>query len=413
MRRHVTDPVLDAAISLVTPFAAYLAAEAIHGSGVIAVVTAGLLLGHRAPVLQSAQSRIADRTNWRTIAFLLENAVFLLIGLQARWILDGVRDSGTPLGRIVLVCGAALVAVVLLRFVWVFGVRWTLVRGVAGPWSHTFLLGWAGLRGVVSLAAAFVIPVGTEFREILLLIAFTVVAGTLFAQGLTLPWFVRRLGVAGPDPAEDALARATLLQQAAKAGLEQLDRMEYDDPHAVAELIRERVEQRNFAAWERLGTHDEYEAPSDLYARLRLEMLAAERRRILEIRSSGNVSADVVGEVLALLDVEESMLDAASQEREELMATRSEGRQTGDSCDHLATYQPVETRADPVCRACLEEGVTWVSLRECLECGYVGCCDSSRLRHASAHFQETTHPVIESAEAGEDWRWCFVHHVTG
>ena len=88
-----TDPVLDTTVSLVTPFVAYVAAESIHASGVLAVVVAGLLLGHKAPVLQTASSRIAERLNWRTIAFLLENAVFLLIGLQARWIIDGVADQ--------------------------------------------------------------------------------------------------------------------------------------------------------------------------------------------------------------------------------------------------------------------------------------------------------------------------------
>jgi monovalent cation/hydrogen antiporter len=413
MRRHVTDPVLDSAISLVTPFVAYLAAEQIHGSGVIAVVIAGLLLGHRAPVLQTAQSRIADRMNWRTIAFLLENAVFLLIGLQCRWILDGVRDSGTPVSRIVLVCAAALLGVVLLRFVWVFIARWTIFRGIAGPWSHTLLLGWAGMRGVVSLAAAFVIPEGTDDREVLLLVTFTVVAGTLLVQGLTLPTMVRRLGVTGADPAEDALARATLLEQATKSGLAVLDRSEYDDPHRVADLIRHRLEERNFAAWERLSTHDEQLPPSELYARLRLEMLAAERARILEIRKTGNVAAEVIGEVLAMLDVEESMLESATQEREELAVHGSSPRRTGDDCEHLASYPPVATVPGPVCEACLADGVQWVSLRQCLVCGQIGCCDSSPRRHADAHFRETGHPVIESAEPGEDWRWCYLDHVTG
>lgn len=413
MRRHVTDPVLDSAISLVTPFVAYLAAEQIHGSGVLAVVIAGLLLGHRAPVLQTAQSRIADRMNWRTIAFLLENAVFLLIGLQCRWILDGVRDSGTPVGQIVLVCVAALLGVIGLRFVWVFTARWTLVRGEAGPWSHTVLLGWAGMRGVVSLAAAFVIPVGTDYREVLLLVAFTVVAGTLLLQGLTLPWLVRRLRVTGADPAEDALARATLLEQASRAGLAVLDRSDYDDPHGVADLIRNRLEERNFAAWERLATHEEQLAPSELYARLRLEMLGAERARILEIRKSGNVASEVVGEVLSMLDVEESMLDSAMQAREELAVPGSAPRRTGDDCEHLATYPAVETTQDPVCQECLADDVKWVSLRECLSCGKVSCCDSSPRRHADAHFRDTGHPVIESAEPGEDWRWCYLDHVTG
>ncbi|HET8961795.1 Na+/H+ antiporter [Nocardioides sp.] len=413
MRKHVTDPVLDSAISLVTPFVAYLLAEELRVSGVIAVVVAGLLLGHKAPVLQTAQSRIADRMNWRTIAFLLENAVFLLIGLQCRWILDGVRDSGTSVSRIALVCAAALVGVVLLRFVWMFIARWTLFRAVAGPWTHTALLAWAGMRGVVTLAAAFVIPATTDYREVLLLVAFTVVAGTLLGQGLTLPWLVRRLGVSGPDPAEDALARATLLEQASRAGLAVLDRGEYDDPHGVADVIRQRIDERNFAAWERLATHAEHLAPSELYAQLRLEMLAAERARILEIRSTGNVPAEVVGEVLSMLDVEESMLGAATQEREALGTSGAARPRSGDECEHLASYPAVETTPDPVCADCVAEQEKWVSLRECLVCGKVACCDSSPRRHAEAHFHDSGHPVIESAEPGEDWRWCYLDHVTG
>ncbi len=111
------------------------------------------------------------------------------------------------------------------------------------------------MRGVVTLAAAFVIPRDFKYREVLLLIAFTVVAGTLFLQGLTLPWLARRLNVPGPDPSDDALARATLLQQASKASLQALDEMEHEDPHGVVDLIRQRMDQRNFSAWERLGHH--------------------------------------------------------------------------------------------------------------------------------------------------------------
>ena len=132
------------------------------------------------------------------------------------------------------------------------------------------MLGWAGMRGVVTLAAAFVIPEDTPHREVLLLMAFTVVAGTLFIQGMSLPWLARRLRVPGPDPAEDALARATLLQQASKAALHRLDELEYDDSQGVVDLIRQRLDQRNFAAWERLGTVADRESPSDLYARIRL-----------------------------------------------------------------------------------------------------------------------------------------------
>src|SRR3954453_14934499 len=238
LRRHVHDPILATAISFVVPFATYIVSEEVNSSGVVSVVVAGLLLGHKAPIIQTAQSRIAERMNWRTIAYFLENTVFMLIGLQARWILQDVSHSTVTTGRIVAVCGLTLLAVVVLRLVWVFASRYLLIRPgsdpdtVRPPASYTFLVGWAGMRGVVTLAAAFVIPADTTYREVLLLVAFTVVAGTLFVQGLSLPWFARRLKVPSPDPLEDALARATVLQQASKAGFKKLHELEYaDDPH--------------------------------------------------------------------------------------------------------------------------------------------------------------------------------------
>lgn len=417
VRTLIADPVTDSALSLVVPFAAYVGAEELHASGVIAVVVAGLLLGHKAPVLQSAQSRIAERLNWRTIAFVLENTVFLLIGLQAWWIVEGAADSDLSVGRIATVCAAVFAAVVVLRLVWVFPSRALYVRrverdtGVRPPWTYTFLIGWAGMRGVVTLAAAFVIPEGTPYREVLLLVAFSVVAGTLFLQGMTLSWVARRLRVPSPDPAEDALARATLLQQASKAALHHLDELDHDDRHGVVDLIRQRLDQRNFAAWERLSTVEDQEAPSELYNRVRQELIEVERRRVLEIRSSGTVPAEVVADVLAMLDVEESMLDVAAEERREV---RDAGavRRTGATCADLDHHPAVETVENPVCHQCLEEGLHWVALRQCLTCGNVACCDSSTGQHATAHFHDTTHPVMQSAEPGEDWRWCYVHHLT-
>lgn len=419
LRRHlISDPVLDGALSLVVPFAAFVAAEEVHASGVLAVVVAGLVLGHKAPVVQTAQSRIAERLNWRMVAFLLENTVFLLIGLQAWWIVEGAVDSDLGLGRIAALCSATLGACVLLRMLWVFPARYLIIRPApekAGmkppPWTYTFILGWAGMRGVVTLAAAFLIPAETEYREVLLLMAFTVVAGTLVLQGTTLPFLARRFGVEGPDPAEDALARATLLQQASKSALAELERIDYEDPHGVVDTIRQRLDQRNFAAWERLGTVGDRESPSELYSRIRQAMLAAERRRVLEIRNAGSVASEVVEDVLAMLDVEESMLDVAAQERRELRRAAAV-RRTGDSCEDLESHPAVRTAEDPSCRACLDAGVQWVALRQCLDCGNVGCCDSSPLQHATEHFHEDGHPVIQSAEPGEDWRWCYVHHTT-
>jgi CPA1 family monovalent cation:H+ antiporter len=420
IRKHVTDPVFDSGLSFVTPFAAYITAEEIHASGVISVVVAGLLLGHKAPILQTAQARIAERMNWESISFLLESSVFLLIGLQARSIIVDAGNDSLGGGRIALVCGATLVAVIVLRVAWVFVARFLIVRpgpdgqtGMRPPWTYTLLLGWAGMRGVVTLAAAFVIPTDKPHREVLLLIAFTVVAGTLFIQGMTLPLLARRLKVPSPDPTADALARANLLHQASVAGLAELDKLEEEDPHDVSETIRDRVRRRDYAAWERVGATIEQETPSEIYSRRRRTMIEAERTRVLEIRSTGTVAHEVVEEVLAMLDVEESMLEYSDNEVERVKAAQRPIAFEG-ACDDLREPRPpVEPDTPGECGDCIREGTAWVHLRICLTCGHVACCDSSPRMHATAHFNSTEHPVMRSAEPGEIWRWCFVHELTG
>jgi len=418
VRKHVTDPLLDSGLSFVTPFAAYITAEEINASGVISVVVAGLLLGHKAPIIQVAQSRIAERMNWRSIAFLLEGGVFLLIGLQARSIIRDAGNDDLGGGRITLICALTLSAVIVLRLVWVFVARYLLVRpgpdetGKVPPWTYTFLVGWAGMRGVVTLAAAFVIPKDMPHREVLLLIAFTVTAGTLFVQGFSLSWFARLLRVPAPDPGADALARANLLHQASQAGLTELEQLQEEDPHDVSETLRERVRRRDYAAWERVNTTSE-ETPSEIYARRRKVMIDAERRRVLEIRSTGSVPHEVVAEVLAMLDVEESMLDYSEGERARVRASVGAMTRDGGCEDLREAPADVEPNTPGVCEDCVRVGGQWVHLRLCLACGHVGCCDSSPARHASAHFHETDHPVVRSAEPGESWRWCFRHELTG
>jgi CPA1 family monovalent cation:H+ antiporter len=187
--------------------------------------------------------------------------------------------------------------------------------------------------------------------------------------------------------------------------------------------LRHRAEQRDHAAWERVGANDDpdVETPSEAYARLRRKMLRAERRRVLEVRSTGRIPHEVVADVLAALDVEESMLDDLSSRREELRdattgdpARMTERVGTIELCEHLEQARPREPRVDGVCEDCVAMGErAWVHLRTCLSCGHVGCCDSSPRRHASGHFRETAHPVAQSAEPGEHWRWCFVDEKVG
>jgi CPA1 family monovalent cation:H+ antiporter len=423
VRKHLTDPLLDSTVSFMTPFVAYVPAEAMHASGVLAVVIAGLLLGHRSPVVQNARSRLATRTNWNAIAFVLENSVFLLIGLQARSIVAAMQGGGIGVGRLLVICAVALVAVILLRLVWMFLARYLLVtrrsRHEIPNWRYSAVLGWAGMRGVVTLAAAFAIPESFGRRETLVLTALVVAAGTLFVQGSTLPWLVRRLRLPAPDPREDALARAALFEKATAAGLERLDEHTGDeDPFDTVAALRARAAQRNTAAWERLGgTHPDEETPSEAYARLRLEMLAAERAKVLQVRSTGTIPHEVVDDVLVALDVEESMLDIRNERLSELEEADTVRGVTGTTytCEHLdAAPRDAESRVEGVCEDCAAEGLTtWVHLRKCLGCGHLGCCDSSPRQHATRHFEEVGHPVMRSAEPGEEWRWCFVDNRLG
>jgi monovalent cation/hydrogen antiporter len=142
-------------------------------------------------------------------------------------------------------------------------------------------------------------------------------------------------------------------------------------------------------------------------------MIDVERGRVLEARSTGTIPHEVVAQVLAMLDVEESMLDYSQRERGRLRGSDTLLALDGD-CVHLRDDPPVVDQRTPgECAECTRQGTAWVHLRLCLSCGEVGCCDSSPERHANVHFERTGHPVMRSAEPGESWRWCFVDRLTG
>ncbi len=422
VRKQVADPVLDTTLSFIAPFIAYLSAEAVHSSGVLSVVVTGLLLGHKAPRVQSASSRLAEQTNWRTVQFVLENAVFLLIGLQVPAVLEDAADSDLDTGWLVLTCAVVLLTTILARIVWVMGATAIYrlgpqtLRARAWPWSNAVLASWAGMRGVVTLAAAFILPEETPHREVLVVAAFTVVAGTLLIQGPTLPALVRRLGLPGPDPAEDALQEANLLSRATRAGLTRLEelRTEDDDPDVI-DRLRERTRSRADSAWERLGRRSESgETPSETYRRLRVAMLAAERDVVLEARDNGKADDEVLRDVLTMLDAEESLLDRLEDKVEEVERELIARADQAHRCEHLRDAPTgVRPNTPEGCEECLRDGTRWVHLRLCLGCGHVGCCDSSPQRHANAHYGSTQHPVMRSFEPGEAWRWCFADDLLG
>ncbi|MGO4491962.1 Na+/H+ antiporter [Arthrobacter sp. 2YAF22_2] len=423
LRKRIRNVAINTSTSLVAPFVAYLPAEAIHASGVLAVVVAGLVMGTKAPSMPNGAARLSQRSNWNTVQFLLENSVFLLIGLQVRTIINGVQDDSLGAGRIWAGCAVILLAVLLLRPVWVFPATYLprLIPAVqrndpAPPWQFAAIVSWAGMRGVVTLAAVLVLPVGLEHRPVLILAALVVVGGTLTLQGFTLPSLVRWLRLQGPDQREDALNQASLMQLATAAGVQRLQELRTDnDPPEVVAMLKRRTQERGLAAWERLGRPTaEAATPSQRYAQLRLAMLDAERAKVLELRRGGVYAHEVLSEVLDRLDVEESMLDISLEELDATGEGGGEGIATpGGVCGHLESAPDPEVPREPFCGDCRREGTTPVHLRMCLACGNVGCCDSSPGTHASRHFEATGHPVMRSVEPGEDWRWCYEDDLLG
>ncbi|GAA4225506.1 Na+/H+ antiporter [Actinomadura meridiana] len=324
LRTRLNDPLVENGVAVVTPFGAYLIAESLHASGVIAVVVSGLYLGHRATE-SAAATRLIGRSFWKVMVFVLESVVFLLIGLQLPPVLDGLSGRSTP--ELVWWAIAVFAATVVARFVWVFPasyVPWLMSRRERGRehvgWRGRVVLSWAGMRGVVSLAAAFAIPFTTSDdaafpgRDLILFLTFTTVLGTLLVQGLTFPALIRVLGVGGErERYADTVAEAGAQHAAAQAALERLEELIAEDEvdAAVVDRLRELAEHRQLRVWERLGggTGPEgAEVPTAAYRRLRREMLAAERRVFVRMRDERRLDDEVLSRVMNELDLEEAAL---------------------------------------------------------------------------------------------------------
>ncbi|RRO18443.1 Na+/H+ antiporter [Saccharopolyspora rhizosphaerae] len=310
------DDMLESAVGLIVPFFAYLVAEEAHTSGVLAVVVAGLYLGHRSPA-RSAAARVQDRAVWGAVDTLLEAVVFALIGLQLSSVVAGLTTGLVPM----LLAGCALTAAVLLaRFVWVFGVMYLpeWLRGANPDWRYKLVVSWAGMRGVVSLAAAAAIPAVTlsgepfPHRDEVLFLTLFVTLATLLLNGTTLRRLIEGLGVVGGEDYTDALAEAEARHNAARASQQRLDELtaEAPPPGDVADQLRQAAQLRANRAWERLGRSDEElgESPTAAYQRLRSEMLEAERQVFVQFRDARRIDDEVLRRVMHQLDLEELSL---------------------------------------------------------------------------------------------------------
>jgi Na+/H+ antiporter len=316
-RRRIEDPVVEIVLSVVTGYAAYLPAELLGASGVLAAVTAGLYVGWRAPQLASPSTRLLGFSFWEVLVYLLNAVLFVLVGLQLNLILTGFSGSSA----VVLVGQAALVSAVVIgvRVAWGFTVPY-LVRALDRRPSQVarrvgarerLVSSWSGMRGAVSLAAALALPLNFPQRNLIIFVTFGVIFATLVLQGLTLPWLIRRLGVHRDDSeAQEELRGRLRATDAALARLEELASEEWTRDDTL-ERMRGLYQFRRRRLKARAGylADDGSQDRSLAYQRLVRELLEAQRREIVRLRNQGEISNEVMHRIERDLDLEDSRLE--------------------------------------------------------------------------------------------------------
>jgi monovalent cation/hydrogen antiporter len=315
--RRLDDPPVEVAISLVLGFAAYLPADRLGLSGVLAAVTAGLLIGSRLGTILTPSSRVLWLTTWKMIGFILNGFALVLIGLDLPQITQdlGGRTPEEILALAALICGV----VIITRLIWVFASgllpgsprRVIARRDPRLAWRLTFVAGWAGLRGAVSLAAALALPSGFPERDLILLLTFAVILVTLVGQGLTLPIVLRRAGWDGveTDGDEGTLARTAAYQ----AGLDEIERARPTWP--THQPLLDRLESGLRDRTQHLATEDPEETAERKQERVEHEeiqrgVIAAQRTAVLELRDRGEINDVTLRTIERELDLEELRMEA-------------------------------------------------------------------------------------------------------
>ncbi|MEU6209427.1 Na+/H+ antiporter [Streptomyces sp. NPDC090085] len=318
LRKRLKEPLLQNTLSLLIPFVAYAAAERVHASGVLAVVVVALYLGHRNWQVDFA-TRLQEEAVWKMVAFILESVVFALIGLQLPVVLLGLGEYEGAAAAWYAV--AVFLVVVVARFVWVFPA--TFVPRMLSPrirarepgtdWKAPVIVGWAGMRGVVSLAIAFSVPMTVPHRNLILFLTFTTVIGTLVIQGLTLPPLIKVLKLPPKDVQAETLAEAQAQSEASRAAEERLAELLEEPenstlPPPLADRLRTVLERRRNAVWERLGEVNALtgESADDVYRRLAREMIEAEREVFVTLRDQRRIDDEMLRVLLRRLDLEEA-----------------------------------------------------------------------------------------------------------
>ena len=328
VRRRMEDPLTEITISLLTAYAAYLPAEELGVSGVLAAVTTGVWLGWQASELTTHTTRLQLTAIWELLQFLLNAVLFMLVGLQLGVILGEIdgRSASELAGYGALICAV----VILVRIAWVYISTYLpgrLSRRVRRqdplpPWSHTTLVAWSGMRGAVSLAAALAIPLetdaGTPFpeRDLVIFLAFCVILATLVGQGLAMPALIKALKIEEDDLDRDEELNARL--EIAFAALDRIDELEGEDwvhPQTVErtrnlfDYRRRRFSSRIGTAREEDGDDDfDYEGRADSYRQFMAHVFGAQRDTLRRLRDEGHVTDEVRRRVEYDLDLEEARL---------------------------------------------------------------------------------------------------------
>ncbi len=323
--RRVDDAPIEITFSIITPFAAYLLADRLQFSGVLAVVTAGLYMGWRTPEITSFQTRLRGGPVWEMLEFLLNGFVFILIGLQLPDILHRLSADKLSLRMLMPYAVLITVAVIVIRILWVIPATYLprllfkklCERDPYPKWQHVAIIAWTGMRGVVSLAAALGLPLymadgTTPFpgRDLILFITFVVIFATLVLQGLSLPVIIRWLKIKDDGSIEKEEREARLL--ANQSALARLNEVTEPDPLRLEALARLRIEYEDHIIQLKAEDSQKVGMPlrifSSEYERLSLEALHLERRTIIKLRNNGTISDEVLRRIQRDIDLAEARL---------------------------------------------------------------------------------------------------------
>jgi CPA1 family monovalent cation:H+ antiporter len=323
VRRRVADTDVNVTLSLLTGYAAYIPADALGVSGILATVTAGIYMGIRAPAILPTRARLQGYFVWEILDFVVNTILFVLVGLQLRTIVEGLDgySASTLIGYGLAVSGV----VVGVRLAWFFTVPYLirmldrrpsqLARRIS-PGARVVLV-WSGMRGAVSLAIALALPLATDAgdpfpeRDLIIFLTFAVIFFTLVVQGLTLPLLLRRLAITDGGEAAEEEVRARMA--ASKAALEQIDELAAEEWTREETLERMRglyeYRKRRFAARAGKIEDDGYEDRSLAYQQTVQVVLEAQRGALLRLRSSGELSNETMIRILREIDLEEARLE--------------------------------------------------------------------------------------------------------